>query len=174
MRGESKHQILLIQITKRADGSGILRCVRPNGSVTWQKQDGKYAGFFALRDLTHFAVESILGYRQGFFGLIVEGWDISDTTGKGSRGPLPPEALEVETLVGLLDQERGSSALWTIDEFNDAAALQASSVSRPMPRKLFLEELTQVKAKRAELFSKWFALLHGGVMELRFDSVVRN
>ena len=84
-----------VQITKKADGSGVLRCVRADGSVTWQKQPDRHAAFFALHDLTHFAVETTLGYRQGFFGLVAEGWDFEDTGGKGARGPLPPEAVEV-------------------------------------------------------------------------------
>jgi hypothetical protein len=166
--------MLLIQITKRTGGGAVLRCARSDGSVAWQKQDGKYAAFFALHDLTHFAVESVLGYHQGFFGLIAEGWEISDTTGKGSRGPLPPETLEVETLVGLLDQERGSSAFWTVEEFNDAAALQASSTGHPAPRKLSVEDLAQVKAKRSQLFSRWFALPAGETLQLRFESVSRD
>ena len=161
--------MLLIQITKRADGSGILRCARSDGSVTWQKQNGRHAAFFALHDLTHFAVESVLGYRQGFFGLIMEGWEIDDTTGKGSRGRLPDEALEVENLVGLLDRERGSSVLWTVEEFNETAALEASSKGRPAPRQLSSEDLAQVKAKRSELFSQWLALPAGESLQLRFE-----
>lgn len=80
-----------VQITKKGNGSGVLRCVRAEGSVTWQKQTDRHAAFFALHDLTHFAVETTLGYRRGFFGLIAEGWEIEDTTGKGARGPLPPK-----------------------------------------------------------------------------------
>ena len=90
--------MLRIQITKRPDGNGVLRCVRADGSVTWQKQE-RHAAFFALHDLTHFAVESTLGFRRGFYGLIAEGWDVEDTTGKGARGPLPDEAVEVEVLL---------------------------------------------------------------------------
>ena len=96
-----------IEIVKRADGAGVLRCVRPDGSVTWQKQT-RHAAHFALHDLTHYAVETALGYRRGFFGLIAEGWDIEDTSGKGGRGALPAEALEVERIVGLFDSERGA------------------------------------------------------------------
>ncbi|MFM2126039.1 MAG: hypothetical protein RL328_2490, partial [Acidobacteriota bacterium] len=27
-----------VEIAKRADGAGVLRCTRDDGSVTWQKQ----------------------------------------------------------------------------------------------------------------------------------------
>lgn len=69
----------------------MLRCVRPDGSVTGQKQEGAHAGFFPGHDLTHFAVETELGSTMACYGLIASGWDIDDTTGKGSRGPLPPD-----------------------------------------------------------------------------------
>lgn len=84
---------LKIQITKRSDGGGVLRCTRADGSVTWQKQTDRHAAFFALHDLTHFAVESLLGFRRGFYGLMAEGWEIEDTTGKHSPRPFTDEDL---------------------------------------------------------------------------------
>lgn len=107
--------MLKIEIVKRADGIGVLRCTRDDGSVTWQKQT-RNAAHFALHDLTHYAVERSLGYRRGFFGLIAEGWEVDDTTGKGSRGALPDEALEVERIVGLFDAERNSGERWSAVE----------------------------------------------------------
>jgi hypothetical protein len=112
--------ILRIEISKRSDGTGVLRCIRQDGSVTWQKQP-KHGAHFALHDMTHYAVETALGYRRGFFGLIAEGWELEDTTGKGTRGPLPIEAVQVEQIVGLFDSERISGSLWTVDEFNEFA-----------------------------------------------------
>src|SRR5579872_4676253 len=112
--------MLIIEILKQPDGSGVLRCTREDGSVTWQKQ-ARHAAHFALHDLTHFAVETALGYRRGFFGLIAEGWDVDDTTGKGTRGALPAAAVEVEKIVGLFDSERASGTLWSAEEFNTFA-----------------------------------------------------
>ena len=149
--------MLIVQIAKRADGCGVLRCTRADGSVTWQKQT-RHAAHFALHDLTHFAVESTLGFRRGFFGLIAEGWDIDDTTGKGDRGPLPREAVEVERIVGLFDTERASGVLLTAEDFASHA-----------PRGLTEEEIVQVRTCRGELFSRWSALEPGGTMELRFE-----
>src|ERR1700733_6609574 len=103
--------MLRIEIVKQPDGAGVLRCTRQDGSVSWQKQT-RHAVHFAAHDLTHFAVETVLGYRRGFFGLIAEGWEVEDTTGKGARGPIPEEAGEVEKIVGLFDSERASGMLW--------------------------------------------------------------
>lgn len=148
--------MLNIDISKDADGSIAMRCTRADGSVTWQKQT-RHAAHFVLHDLTHYAVETTLGYRRGFFGLIAEGWDAGDTTGKGARGPLPVESIEVEQIIGLFDSERGSGTLWTLDEFNQYA-----------PRVLTETDIQKVRALRGTLFEKWFALEPGQKLELQF------
>ncbi len=148
--------MLRIDIAKHPDGSTALRCTRADGSATWQKQT-RHAAHFVLHDLTHYAVETALGYRRGFFGLIAEGWDAEDTTGKGARGRLPMEAVEVEQIVGLFDSERASGTLWSADEFNGFA-----------PRRLTADEIHKVHALRGSLFEKWFALTPGQALELQF------
>ena len=149
--------MLRIEIVKQADGAGLLRCTRRDGSMTWQKQT-KHGAYFALHDLTHYAVEAVLRYRHGFFGLIAAGWDVEDTTGKGSRGTLPPEAVEVEQIVGLFQTEQASGTLWTAEQFNEYA-----------PRRLTDAEIQNVRAVRAGVFQKWFATGIGQKLELEFE-----
>jgi hypothetical protein len=162
--------LLQIHLTKRADGSAVLKCLRADGSETWQKQRGKHAAFFALHDLTHYAVERELGIQDGFYGLIASGWSIEDTEGKGPRGPLPHDALFVENVVGTLDSERASGSRWTAEEFNENTGRFAASGGRPAPRALTDDELARVRKKRAELFAKWSALESGGVLTLMFET----
>jgi hypothetical protein len=151
--------MLLIEIVRQPDGSGLLRCTRSDGSVTWQKQS-KHAAHFALHDLTHYAVETALGYRHGFFGLVADGWDLEETDGNSSRGGLPPEALEVERLVGLFDAERASGAVWSAGEFINFA-----------PRDLSEVQIQQVRALRTALFEQWAAIAPGQKLQLKFESV---
>jgi hypothetical protein len=148
----------------------VLRCVRSDGSVTWQKQESRNAAFFALHDLTHFAVESVLGFRRGFFGLVAEGWEIEETTGKEARGPLPIEAKVVESIVGLLDSERASGAIWSAEDFNQQAAIHAESAGLTEPRKLTDEDLARVRARRAGLFAEWRAVKAGKTLDLQYRS----
>ena len=150
--------MLRIEIVKQPDGGGLLRCTRQDGTVTWQKQS-RHAAHFALHDLTHYSVETTLGYRKGFFGLIAEGWDVEDTTGKGARGALPTEAVEVERIVGLFDAERGSGTLWTPEEFSQFA-----------PRPLTAAEISGVRSARAALFRKWNETIPGQKLELIFPN----
>ncbi len=125
---------LAIHLTKRADGGAVLRLVRADGSATWQRHDGHRAGFFPAHDLTHLAIETELGFRRGFYGLVAEGWSLEETEGKSARGPLPPEAMAVEYLVGALDLERAGGVEWTAAEFTrtpPGSPTDGTSRSRP-------------------------------------------
>jgi hypothetical protein len=161
--------ILKIQFTKRKDGGAQLRCVRVDGSATWQRQDDNRAAFFPLHDLIHYAVESELGFSRGFYGLIADGWDIADTTGKGTRGPLPDEATEVEYIVGAFGAERSSNSACTAEEFNSLAAAFAKTRNLREPRRLTDTDLTRVRSRIDELFARWRALPQGETLDLSFD-----
>jgi hypothetical protein len=157
-----------IQITKRTDGGAVLKCLRDDGTETWQKQHPRHAGFFALHDLTHYSVEMELGIRSGFYGLIASGWSIDETTGQEARGPIPDEALFVENVVGTFDAERASGSRWTAEEFNDSTERYARGAGRPAPRRLSEDEIARIRKRRAELFAQWHALRPGQTLELRF------
>jgi hypothetical protein len=159
---------LKIQFTKRPDGNALLKCVRDDGSATWQRQDNQHAAFFPLHDLTHYAVETELGFRRGFYGLIAEGWDIAETTGKTARGALPDEALEVEYLVAAFFTERAGGVSATAEEFNKLAATFAKTKGLPPPRALTESDLAIVRARFEELAMKWRALSRGATLDLVF------
>jgi hypothetical protein len=148
---------LRIELTKRPDGGATLRCVRADGSSTWQSHRGRQAAFFPGHDLTHFAVESELPASRGFYSLVAAGWEIEETTGKGGRGPIPPDAMRIERLVGLLDLERAGSARWTAEELN------AEIGGAPI---LDEDDLTRVRARVAELVARWRDLAPGGTLVL--------
>src|SRR5258708_20447551 len=82
---------LLIRIKKKANGGAALSCLRADGSVTWQRQEGLQGRFFPLHDLPHYAVESVLGGDQAFFGLIAQGGDMEETGGEGPPRTVAPE-----------------------------------------------------------------------------------
>jgi hypothetical protein len=160
--------IVTLQFTKREDGGALLKCIRADGSATWQRQDDDHAVFFPLHDLTHYAVETELGFRQGFYGLIAEGWDIGETTGKSERGALPNEALEVEYFVSAFAAERAGGAATSAEEFNELAATFAQRRGMPPPRSLTDEELAKVRSRFEELAAKWRAMPPGETLELAF------
>ena len=61
---------LAIRLKRHTDGSASLTLTRTDGSVTWQRQLGQTGNVFPPHDITHYAVETTLGYEHGFFGLV--------------------------------------------------------------------------------------------------------
>jgi len=159
---------LIVEIEKRADGSSLLRCTRPDGSVTWQKTKSRHGAYFPLHDLIHFAVETVLEMKSGFFGLIVQGWEIEDTTGKGARGPIPTEAKTVELIVGLLQSESASGQEWSSAQFMEQAALFAASRNEDVTIEVTDEELRAIRARMRDLHSRWGAVPMGRALSLDF------
>ena len=149
---------ILIHIKKKTDGSAALSCVRADGSVTWQRQDGAQGRFFPLHDLTHYAVETVLDLR-GFYSLLAAGWDLSDFGNPWPRGPLPPEAHTVEQIVGFLDTERASDREWSATDLRLAEPYAISD-----------DDLRRVREARRGLFARWAAVLPGETLELNFAS----
>ena len=41
---------LVIRIKKKKDGDAALSCVRADGTITWQRQEGDRGRFFPLHD----------------------------------------------------------------------------------------------------------------------------
>ena len=160
---------LTVRIKKNTDGSAALSCTRADGSVTWQRQLGAQGAFFPRHDLTHFAVETVLGFEQGFFGMVAGGWDISDFGPPWPRGRIPEEGGRAELIVGFLDAERASGTRWTGADFNDKARIYYLDHKLPQtPPTLTDDDLMRIRARRAELFAEWDAVPPGGALELTF------
>lgn len=159
---------LRISLEKRTDGSVVLRIVRSDGSSTWQRHEGPRAMFFPHHDLTHYAVETELGFARGFYGLIAEGWDIEDTTGKGARGPLPDETAVVEHLVGWLDAERTSADRWTVVQLNQDATMFAAKFGRPTPASLAESDLERIRETLRGILRQWASTPPGSSLDLTF------
>lgn len=156
---------LLIRIKKKTDGSAALSCVRADGSATWQRQEGRLGQFFPLHDLTHYAVETVLGHRRGFYGVVADGWDLTDFGAPWPKGPLPADMDPSEGIVGLLDAERFQGAKITVTELRE----RPDTVAAAFVALVTDAQLDAVRARRAELFAMWEALPPGETLELPFD-----
>ena len=161
---------LIIRIKKKTDGSAALTCTRSDGSVTWQRQDGQLGLFFPLHDLTHVAVEQTLGFGQAFFGLLAEGWDISDFGKNGMNGKAPEQALLAELIVGFFDLERATGVIANADDFNDKiVSWYADNKRPPTGFRLSQNQIDEIKSLRSELFARWRALPPGEALEIPFE-----
>ena len=160
---------MVIRIKKGADGRTSLSCTRADGTSTWQRQEGAQASFFPRHDLTHYAVETVLGQRRGFYGLVAGGWDPSDFGTPWPRGKLPKDANLSEIIVGFFDRERASGEIGTAEELNAELAAYCGENDLPAPDAFTEEHLWLVRQKRGDLFTRWEAVELGGALELSFD-----
>jgi hypothetical protein len=161
--------LLRVQFEKRADGTLIFRCIRRDGSVTWQKGDNRAAHFFVQHDLTHFVVESELQHRHGFYGMIADGWNLTDFAAPWPRGRIPADMDASEVVVGMIDRERASSTIWTADECNSSARLWYQNSGSTWPWiDLTDEQLTRIRARLADRLAEYAAVQAGGLLELEF------
>lgn len=165
---------LTIRFKRHPDGTASLTCLRADGTSTWQRQNGSLGAVFPPHDLTHYAVETTLGYQRGFYGLIAQGWDIADFVKPWPKGPIPVEAQEVELIVGFFDTERRSVTQMSETEFNDhakryvAARKSLKPASLGSAPRLSTEQIDAVRSVRSELLTRWSSLGRGEAMELLF------
>ena len=159
---------MLILIKKKPDGSAALSCRRADGSTTWQRQAGAQGQFFPRHDLSHYAVEAVLGRGESFYGLVSTGWDLTDFHKPYPRGTIPPEAVASEVLVGLLDQERAAGTAWSAAEINRRAAAYFAGRGVPQGTDISDAQLAGIRELRSTLFSQWDALVPGDTLELTF------
>jgi hypothetical protein len=161
---------LVIRIKKKPDGSAALACTRADGTATWQQQNGQLGRFFPLHDLTHYAVETVLGLRHAFYGLVAEGWGFTDFGAGGTKGPIPEQARFAELIIGYFDLERRMGTLATADELNAQTAQRYADDKLPPPSiALTDDQVRRIRQLRGELFARWDAIPPGEALELEFN-----
>ncbi len=159
---------LRIQLVKD-ETAVLLRCLRADGTTTWQRKNGARGSFFVIHDLTHFAVETVLGHRRGFWGLVSDGWNLTDFGAPWPRGPLPNDMDPSELIVGFLDGERAGGVRWTAADFNDKARHYYASHGLEKALTLGDSELDAIRGRLNDLAGQWRLLPRGATMVLLFD-----
>jgi hypothetical protein len=161
--------LLTIRLKKELDGAVVQVCTRPDGSSTWQRLPAGRSAFFPIHDLTHYAVETILNHRLGFYGLLAGGWAFTDFAAPWPRGRIPADADPSELIVGFFDAQRVGNHDWPAAEFNQYAADFYAAMGAPNPPLLNDEQLERIRARLRELLARWEVLPPGDELELRFD-----
>ncbi len=148
---------------KYSDGRTTLSAERPDGSRTWAPQ---VPGFGARHDLAHYVVETTLGFRNGFYGLLAQGWEITTFEDRGIARLLPADALIAEAVVGLLLVDADQTHPVDVDEFNAMVDQSLELAGRTERRHITPQELTEFRAELAQLESRWDAVPLGAVLTL--------
>jgi hypothetical protein len=156
-----------IRLKKTGDGRPVVTAVRADGSTTSGRLGA--GDFGAVHDLAHFAVETALGLRSGFYGLLAQGWAISDFAAKGAAARLPDEAIVAECLVGqITNGVFGGPAMSAADFFwHVRAAVAALRPNATVPE---LDEagFRALRASLDALLARWHALPPGATLGLDF------
>jgi hypothetical protein len=155
---------LIIRLKKTPDAPPVLTGVRADGTVTWQRAHIA----FPVHDLVHYSVESRLGLRDAFFGLIAAGWNLEDFGQPWPKGPLPAEALYAEQLVGEIWRAFVQREPLAARDLNQQVSAARAHQGLDMPRMVTDSELEDILARLGELALRWRTLPPGGTMELRF------
>lgn len=163
-----------LHFKKTRDGC-VFTCIRDDGSIDVQRSS--QGAFFALHDLLHYAVESTLGFRHAFLGLLASGWSFH--TFEDHDDPryqsIPTEAIVAEHLVAILSRHFSSSAwedpelldLWA-EEVNEELAVELAKASHP-PYLTAPAALADVCRRYLELGTKWANTPVGEHLELDFS-----
>ena len=135
-----------------------LTCVRDDGSVTWTYL---HSGF-VYHDFAHYVIETTLGFKNAFFGLVAKGYDIPDFNEPKStrRFEIPKEAVDLEPVVALLQADVLNS------ELDRNGLFQSYSASLPV--NITDEQLKVMQQKLQVLLQQWQDLQPGQSMALRF------
>lgn len=164
---------MLLRFKKTRDGC-VLTCIRNDGSVDIQRSS--QGAFFALHDLLHYAVETTLGFRQAFLGLLASGWSFH--TFEDHDDPryqsMPAEALVAEHLVAILSRQFSGSAwedpelldLWA-EEINAELAIELHKVGAP-PYGATPNQLATICRRYLERGTQWANTPLGEHLELDF------
>ncbi len=128
---------------------------------------------FEAHDLAHFAVETELGFKKAFYGLLADGYTIQDFELPRDQRPealmpvnLPPESLQTEHMVNLLMTEyqhpEGFNFETTLKEI-----LEEHELGQPIG--LTAASLERIRGSFHELLSRWNALAEGEELHLTFE-----
>lgn len=150
---------------------GGLTVLREDGSTEYQASPRAPA--FILHDLAHYAIESVLGLRESFLGLVARGHTLAPIarTAEEWLPGLPIEARQTEFMVSALQSEAmGISGAPELDAaaFNEQVAMGCRKKGLPDPRRVSEEELCQARAMLRDLLARWSKTPAGAALELSF------
>ena len=156
---------MLIRFTKGRGKPDTLACRRDDGSCTWSPLN------FTTHDFGHYAIETTQGWRDAFFGLLAQGWDIADfglpDARTGRKPPVPTQAMQAEALAGLMDVERRSASPPDYPMFMEMLSSACVGMSIPVPA-LGPALLAAIRRRHSDLLYQWGQVPEGEALELSF------
>jgi hypothetical protein len=159
--------MLKLRFKKKADADTVFTALREDGSST-TTSIGAYAGFGPVHDLSHYVVETSMGFRNAFLGLLGAGRNVEDFN-RESKQWLTEEAMVAEAISGQLSQDAMTGRPLSVEDFNWTVrdVLSRGTVKCAAPE-LTAEQLSALHARLADLRRRWEAVAVGETLELEF------
>lgn len=161
---------MIIQFKKNRSKPSVLNCIRKDGTNTWTKIQNE----FEIHDLAHYAVETVLGFDNAFYGLLAKGFSIQDFELPKDQRPealvpsnLPQQALQTEHIVNLLTTVTVSPEHSGFEFIHELKVILEES-NLDFPDNLTPKSLEDIFTCFYDLNAKWKSLEEGGILELMF------
>ncbi|MEP7323268.1 MAG: hypothetical protein ABI761_15185 [Saprospiraceae bacterium] len=143
-------------------------CTRTDGSFTGAS---RHPGI-ELHDIIHYAVETILEFKQGFYGILDQGFQIEDFELPRHIRPaalipsnLPIESIQSELLVNQLTMEVLQNP---IEDFMEVFKKALEVNKLPFPDRLNESTLSKIRNLIDVIKNQWADIEEGKSMELIF------
>jgi len=151
-----------MEITKNIDKPHVICYMRDDGSKTWMHADN----FFVRHDLSHYAIEKMLGYTTAFMGMLNSGMDIKDFENREKRKKITmtKEAMNSEQMANLFLMEVAQGDL---ADFNDTLKQTFTVKEQVFDAPIVTRnQLATIRKYVRELYKNWDELPAGETMSL--------
>lgn len=150
---------LILTFKKSRNKPTVLHFKRTDGTTTWTKlKPGLEA-----HDLAHYVIETVLGYKNAFYGLINQGYEVGDFELPREQRPealipanIPLEAIQTEYIVNQLQTEYLSYG--QSPDFMETLAAALKEKALPFPSALTLDRLEEIRVQFRALLFQWHTL----------------
>lgn len=155
---------MLLLLTKNKDKLHVLKYIRDDGSVTWIMADD----FFIRHDLSHYAIEKILGYTTAFNGMVNSGMDIRDFENKEKSKAIKvtAEAAYAENMANLFLMELAQGEVPDFNGLQKKTFMANNATFEQI--ELPVDKINAIRMLLKELTGKWNKLPFGETLELSF------
>jgi len=153
-----------IQIKKRANSKHIISYLRDGPEPYWIEADN----FLVLHDICHFTIETTLGYKTAFWGLVNSGINPSDFEDKEKRDSLnlSNEAWYAEHLANLLLIEYTQGTFENINEVFKQCMIEHNP---NIAMKQFSDtDIAAIRTSLYHLIDNWNMVEEGNFFSLEF------
>ncbi len=153
-----------LQITKFSGKKNVIKYVRGNGTETWMYSDD----FFVLHDLSHYALEKVLGYTTAFCGMLNSGISIQDFEDRDKRNAvlITKEAVYAENMANLFLMETVQGNFADMNAvIKQAHETVDTKYAAPV---LGVVEIDTIRTYLRALIAQWHALPVGNTLQLDF------